>query len=182
VTDFDPLPPVNVSLQPLCPTGTIHAFAGEAEPDKPRGWVPCDGSAYPPNFLKELFDVIGYRFGRTGNNFHVPDLRGRVVVGAGAGVDLSPRALGDTFGRETQALTVAQLPRHDHRTCGAWHPLGSEAKSPKPFSYVSTTNLSGGGTFGSGWEYDGVGTSDTGEDAAHPNIQPSVALNYIIKY
>lgn len=180
--DFDPLPPVHPSLRPLCPPGTVAAFAGGVAPNNPPGWVPCNGDAYAPDFLPDLFAAIGYRFGQTGNDFHVPDMRGRVAVAAGTGAGLSARQLGESFGSETYTLGVREMPSHDHRTAGAWHPLGAEGQAPKPFQFFGTGTLQAGSSWGSGWEYGGTRTSDAGEGAPHNNVQPSLVLNYIIKY
>jgi microcystin-dependent protein len=180
--DFDPLPPINPGLRQLCPPGTVAVFAGYVAPNKPEGWVPCDGEFYFKEMLPHLFAVIGYRFGQNGDSFRVPDLRGRVVLAAGSGEGLSPRNLGERVGAEGHILSVREMPVHDHRAAGAWHPLGAEGRAPKPFQYHGNAPLQGGGGLGSGWEYDGTLTSDAGGGAAHNNMQPSLVLHYMIKY
>lgn len=49
-----------------------------------------------------------------GKRITLPDLRGRALVGAGAGPGLTARALGATFGTETHTLTITELPEHNH--------------------------------------------------------------------
>ena len=44
----------------------------------------------------------------------MPELFGRVIVGAGAGEGLTARNNGDSFGEETHTLTIDQMPAHDH--------------------------------------------------------------------
>src|SRR5438046_10528938 len=55
--------------------------------------------------------------------FNLPDLRGRVAMGAGQGVikinndpvgTLSPRAIGDSLGEEKHTLTKDEMPSHKH--------------------------------------------------------------------
>lgn len=47
----------------------------------PHGWMECDGRALSKTEYKELFDVIGYKYGGTGNLFNLPDARNRFPEG-----------------------------------------------------------------------------------------------------
>lgn len=85
--------------------GEIRAFAFG---HRPGGWVSCDGQMYSTTEQAKLFKVIGHTYGGQGDQFAVPDLRGRVAVGAGA---LSP---GMVAGQEHVTLTQAMMPPHDH--------------------------------------------------------------------
>lgn len=51
---------------------------------------------------------------RVGIDLRLPDLRGRVPMGAGTGTGLTLRNLGDAVGAENVVLTEAQLAAHDH--------------------------------------------------------------------
>ncbi|HOB76703.1 MAG TPA: tail fiber protein, partial [Phycisphaerae bacterium] len=80
----------------------IRLFAGMYEP---RGWMFCDGRLLSIAQNLALFSLLGTTYGGDGvNTFALPDLRGRVPVGAGAGPGLTPRALGETGGSEQHAL------------------------------------------------------------------------------
>lgn len=85
-------------------------------PAAPQGWEICDGrllGAQAP--YDRLFAVIRNRFGGDGvNNFCLPDLRGRSPIGAGLGAGLTNRPLGESGGTETIALTMQEMPSHDH--------------------------------------------------------------------
>jgi microcystin-dependent protein len=76
------------------PIGTVVYFAASAAP---VGWFECYGQSLDKTLYKPLFDVIGYTYGGSGNNFNLPDLRGQFVRGwdHGAGVD-SGRAFGSS--------------------------------------------------------------------------------------
>ncbi len=92
--------------------GQVAAFAGNF---LPRGWLPADGSLVNISDYAVLYSLIGTTYGGDGmTNFALPDLRGRAIVGAGAGPGLSSVALGQAFGDAMTTLTVGQLPDHDH--------------------------------------------------------------------
>lgn len=67
----------------LTPVGTIVPYAGTTAP---YGWLLCEGTTLNANGNRKyipLFNVIGTTFGGTGiNDFDLPDLRGRTVVGS----------------------------------------------------------------------------------------------------
>ena len=56
------------------------------------GWLKCDGRSLSKTDFQFLFDVIGYSFGGSGNNFFLPDPRGCVpgFVGSNAGLYSGP--------------------------------------------------------------------------------------------
>lgn len=79
------------------------------------GWLICNGRLLDRKEYAALFDVIGTSFGSTtSSNFRLPDLRGRVAGGIGAGTGLTNRTLGNVVGSETHLLTIGELPAHDH--------------------------------------------------------------------
>jgi microcystin-dependent protein len=58
-----------------------------------------------------LFSVIGTTYGSvSGDTFTLPDLRGAFVCGANA----STKVLGTTGGSDTNTLSIANLPQHQH--------------------------------------------------------------------
>jgi|688.fasta_scaffold00021_193 microcystin-dependent protein len=81
----------------------IKLFAGGYEP---IGWMYCDGRALSIRNYTALYAVIGTNFGGDGvNTFCLPDLRGRVAVGAGSGNGLTPVNTGEKGGTEANVLT-----------------------------------------------------------------------------
>tara|TARA_R110000823_G_scaffold277831_2_gene396319 strand:- start:2582 stop:3700 length:1119 start_codon:yes stop_codon:yes gene_type:complete len=178
----------------LTPTGALMPFAGLAA-SAPTGWLICDGSSYAASGasagLQSLLNAAGWSA--------LPDLRGRTIVGTGTGAGLTARSLRDVFGAQSAALTSGNLPAHTHTvsqtSTGAYSTRGivnylstagggsaatvywssQTAGLPGDNNYISTAgnhthsvSVSGGGN----------GTS-TG--TAFDTIQPSIALNYIIK-
>jgi microcystin-dependent protein len=64
---------------------------------------------------------LGVTYGGNGtNNFQLPNLQSRVIIGAGTGSGLSPRVQGSIGGQEQVTLNTQQLPSHSHTaTVGA---------------------------------------------------------------
>lgn len=64
----------------LVPAGTIMSYAGNSAPSS---YLLCDGTSYATSSYADLFAVIGYRYGGSGSNFNVPDLRYNFLRGSG---------------------------------------------------------------------------------------------------
>lgn len=85
-----------------------------------QGWVLCDGSEVSRVIYKDLFDVIGVKFGNGDGvlTFNVPDARGKVLGSVGQGAiaknSLTSREIGESVGSETHTLTEFELPPHAH--------------------------------------------------------------------
>ncbi len=81
----------------------------------PLGWADCDGSLFSIAENEALFSLLGTTYGGNGQTtFGLPDLRGRVPLHQGTGNGLSPRIIGQLGGKESVALTAAQMPAHSH--------------------------------------------------------------------
>lgn len=75
--------------------GEIIAFGG------PRNRIPgdclaCDGAAYDPAEYPDLFENIGYHWGRDGDFFNVPKLEGLFLRGVDHGQNIDPDAASRT--------------------------------------------------------------------------------------
>lgn len=88
------------------PTGALQGTLSSSEPA--TGWLLCNGQSVSKHTYAALFAVIGTEYGSTATNFTLPNLGGRVLVGA----DTIP--LLDFGGSPTVTLTEAQLPAHSH--------------------------------------------------------------------
>ncbi|MDN3920810.1 phage tail protein [Roseateles violae] len=81
----------------------------------PRGWALTNGQILPINQNQALFSLLGTNYGGDGRvNFALPNLRGRVAIGAGQGPGLSLYTVGQAGGSETMTLGPDQLPAHSH--------------------------------------------------------------------
>jgi microcystin-dependent protein len=173
--------PVGFSM----PTGAVIDYAGAVAPS---GYLLCDGSAVSRTTYAALFAILGtvYGAGDATSTFNVPDFRGRTAVGSGSGT--APGAttwtLGQTKGSETQTLTEANLPAHNHRVLGFDDPDDGDCYG------LGTNNgrgLGGRGINSADTNYfeENVGgekfIEDAGGGTGHNNLQPSLTVNKIIK-
>ncbi len=122
--------------------GQVATFAGNFTPD---GWTPADGRLLPIAANAALFSVIGTRYGGDGvTTFALPDLRGRISVGADA-----THPLGTQFGEESTTLTTANMAAHDHAipgggvtgSTGSGTPVGNEQPSLALNYLIATQGL-----------------------------------------
>lgn len=96
------------------------------------------------------------------------------ITGAGSGTNtatgtLSARALGDHGGEESHANTIAEMPSHDHDIYAQI--AGSGQTRTAGTRYVNSNFNT----------QDSNDTTSTGASGKHNNMQPFLALNYIIK-
>jgi microcystin-dependent protein len=103
--------------------------------------------------------------------FTMGNINGRAIGITGSGTGLTARTLGASVGTETQTLTTANLPSHNHNIFGdSGSGIGSGTTADRVLLnsdgdvrnvLVKTTELTGSGT-------------------AHNNMQPTVFLNFFV--
>lgn len=102
--------------------GGIVMFGGSYSPSN---WSFCNGQTIAISQNTTLYSILGNIWGGDGRvNFALPDLRSRVPVGFGRGVNLTERNLGSMYGDETQAMRIEQMPAHSHTISvnpGSWN-------------------------------------------------------------
>lgn len=156
----------------------IRIFAGNFAP---QGWALCNGQLLPISQNKALFSLIGKTYGGDGiKTIALPDLQGRAPMHAGQGQGLTDRQLGQNGGVETVALSEVQMPSHTHglraspdtADLNAPSSNRSIARSGGGFAYQQTSSSLVGLAAAS--------SQQTGGSQAHNNLQPFLAINFII--
>lgn len=159
--------------------GEIRIFAGNFAP---ADWSFCNGSLLSINEYDALFSLIGTTYGGDGQStFALPDLRGRLPMGQGAGPGLTPRTMGQQFGTETVTLIGQQLPAHSHNFAATTVAVETGSPAGGLFGdteadvfYVSAPDNPELKTMSA------KTVTSAGASQPHNNIMSSVGMNYII--
>ncbi len=187
------------------PVGALMAFAGKLGPPIPNtaspptssetgdyvtneleswGWMLCDGRSLSVYLYPELFAVLGYLYGGSGDSFQIPDYRGYFWRGtdAGAGVDKDAGTRTDPAGGSATNSGVGSIQpfavqAHEHiylsaETTAAPANSGSAAGAP-----LGTKQLTNGGPTNN------LQTPPGDVQVSAYETRPSnIYVNYIIKF
>lgn len=168
----------------IIPVGSATLFFGSSAP---TGWLFCDGSAVSRTTYSALFTTIGttYGVGNGSTTFNLPDLRGRLPMGAGTGnqsggsgsgvitggTALTARSIGEWGGEETHLLTGDEsgVQAHAHSVTTAGDATGAgttlaSAYDASPAASVSTASQSGSAL------------------DPHNTVPPFLVVNVIVKF
>ncbi len=119
--------------------GQIQAFGFNFPP---RGWGNCDGTLIAISQNQALFALLGTIYGGDGRtNFALPDLRGRSALHFGRGPGLRDYRQGVRGGTETNTMTTAQMPSHNHQGPLHNHELRATTQPADSLSPASTRVL-----------------------------------------
>lgn len=145
--------------------GSICLFAGDYPPE---GWAICDGSLISISQNCALFSLLGTMYGGDGKTtFALPDLRGRVPLHFGTGLGLSnDYMIGDAGGSETVTLLSSQVQLQVNTAVIDGSLL--DAAAAASIIVTNPSSVSGAQDF------------LLGGYEPHDNMQPYLALNYII--
>jgi microcystin-dependent protein len=148
----------------------------------PPGWAPCAGQLLPIRGSNTaLFAIIGNRYGGNGKNtFALPDLSGRVAMGAGDGPGLTPRYVGEDAGEDVVKLEVEQLAPHTHMVQGSPFPAQETGPTPSGVPARSVDGNAYGPFEESMTEMAPQVVGSQGGGDAHPNLMPSLGMTYCI--
>ncbi|TEB13508.1 Phage Tail Collar Domain protein [Pelotomaculum sp. FP] len=156
----------------------------------PQGWAFCNGQILQISTNQALFSLIGTTYGGDGRTtFALPNLCGRVPLGAGQGTGLTPRILGQVSGSERVTLSVNEMPGHNHASSGIpastkTATVGQPGPTAVPGSYEKER-----GTYYNIYSPEAdanttlkpaAPTGAAGGGQSHDNMPPYLAVNYII--
>ena len=164
------------------PLGTVLPIATESVPE---GWMLCDGREIAIEEYQGLYDLIGTTYGAgdsafwaqvffPATTFNIPDLRGRTIIGAndmgGEQSDvltIHQASAGDVGGEEMHKLTEEEMPSHSHDL------PKQESSSCCGNGFYYRTNVN--------YAVEPYAVTEAGGDQPHNNMQPYMALNYMMK-
>ena len=151
--------------------GEVIAYAGNTIPE---GWLACDGGAVSRTTYSKLFAVIGttYGSGNGSTTFNIPNLKGRFPLGTGS-IDPGDSTSESYWGGATSASVNCTL---GEKAGEPKHVLTiNELPSDALYSNYTTTAQWGDYEASNAYYY-----RTRGGGAAHTNMPPFIALNYII--
>lgn len=146
----------------------------------PVNWHFCDGSLLPISNYSALYALLGTTYGGDGvNTFGLPDLRGNVAISFGQSTAGSNYVMGETGGVPEASVSTAQLPAHSHNV-NVSSTVGTASNPANAYLAVAQPGV--GNVYTANLKSPGQTTplNMSGSGAPHYNMQPYLALNYII--
>ena len=171
-----------------CTLGDIKMFAGNFAP---RNYMLAQGQTLSIAQNQSLYSLFGTQYGGDGRTtFSLPDLRGRAPMGVGSGSGLTPRTQGQKLGTESYRITAQQTPSHTHgavtqtalrATDAGGTVSGASGAALADDGSDSTYQTSAPNTtLAVGAATSTTTLGQTGGDGGVNNMQPSLAINYIV--
>jgi microcystin-dependent protein len=153
----------------------------------PIGWMFCNGALLSIAEYTALYSLIGTTYGGDGmTTFALPDLRGRVCINDGQGPGLAMYTIGQASGSENVTLISNQLAAHSHPTMIISTAANGVTNTPSSVNGPAKSVDSSGNPFNLYAAPDGVTLMQggpaqiVGGNQPHSNLQPYLAINYII--
>ncbi|NNE27169.1 MAG: phage tail protein [Saprospiraceae bacterium] len=149
----------------------------------PTGWALCQGQLLAISQNQALFSLLGTIYGGDGRTtFALPDLRGRTPLGFGQGPGLTNISIGSKGGVETQTLSLANLPSHNHALLfGASTASGDEASPADNVIALHAAAFNEDATPGAALK-NASATANNGGSQAFNLRDPYLVMNYSIAF
>lgn len=172
--------------------GEVRAFSFNYAP---TGWAMCNGQSLPIQQNRALYSLLGVQFGGDGKTtFNLPDLRGYTMVGADSWNNTpTPTGRypqGNPGGANAVTLDGTMIPPHTHTFAGVASNGGTANNSGTLLAQavISSSDTLAQVLYAPPNPKQPPGTqvlnpavlSTVGAGAAHPNLQPYLALNFCI--
>lgn len=152
--------------------GEIKMFAGNFAP---AGWSFCNGALLPIAENDALFTLIGTTYGGDGQEtFALPNLQCRVPLHRSG----STYIMGQTGGVESVTLTTQQIPVHNHAVLASEAPADQVTAGNNLPAEATKRFYTAAPASPVAMAADAV--SPVGGSQPHDNMQPYLAINFII--
>jgi microcystin-dependent protein len=144
----------------------------------PTGYARCDGQLLPIRQNTALFSLLGTTYGGNGTTtFALPNLNGRVPLGAGQGPGLSYYDLGQTGGLEEVTLQPTEMPAHTHSVALTYSRDMGTTASPEN-AYLASNGAGRPQYASTNTAY--MGSLASGPALPHNNMQPYLTVGFYI--
>jgi microcystin-dependent protein len=149
----------------------------------PTGWAICNGQLMQISQNTALFSLLGTMYGGDGKTtFALPNFQDRAPMSWGDGPGLTPRIEGETGGEPTVTLITSEMPSHPHIAKASGN--GASTSDPTNAVWAVGGEVRGGvplyNTQGPGAAMNVGALTPAGQSQPHNNMQPYLALNFII--
>jgi microcystin-dependent protein len=159
--------------------GEIRMFAGNFQI---AGWLFCAGQLLQISEFETLFNLIGTTYGGDGQStFALPNLQSRVPVHMGSSPSLGTYTIGEAAGVEKVTLTTQQIPTHNHIVNAT---NSGQQVQPSGTTMPAVTTPNNRNVYGPAGSAPVTMVNAmiglTGGNQSHNNIQPILAINFLI--
>ena len=158
--------------------GEIRIFAGNFAP---INWATCNGQILAISQNAALYSLVGTNFGGNGvSNFGLPNMAGSAPLAAGSGAGLSQYFVGEQSGSSGVTLLQTEMPAHNHSLMAVGQDPNSATAQGNELARSSnvTAYLPLGSSNPTPMSVQAI--SSTGGSQSHNNLQPYLALTFII--
>jgi microcystin-dependent protein len=142
----------------------------------PTGWLQCSGQTLPVNQYQALYSLLGNQFGGTANStFNLPNLNGVTPVHYNSATPVATSG-----GAETVQVGTSQMPAHTHLVETSSAPANEDSPAAYYLGATASPHFAYSGAPASPVPMASGIVGNAGANAAHPNLQPCLALSFCI--
>lgn len=159
--------------------GEIRLFAGFFNPN---GWEFCNGQQLPIAENAVLFQLIGTTYGGDGeSSFNLPNFQSRFPIHMGtSSASGTTYTIGEMAGVESVTLTTQQIPSHTHPLLASQDAGSQSNAGNQVLGAQSPVSIYRPNAIAPNVPMHASSVTPVGGSQPHENMQPFLAINYII--